>query len=60
MTNVNHTMEHLKVINLSSVCPLNFRQPSKQPGFRFLKWHINAENHKTNNFYCIFKARNFK
>jgi len=35
--------------------PLNFSQPSSQPGFRFLKWCTSSENHKMNNFIAFFK-----
>jgi hypothetical protein len=38
-----------------SDCPLNFMQPSSQPGFKFLKWDKNAEMHKTNDFNAFFK-----
>jgi len=40
-----------------TVCPLNFRQPSSQLVFIFLKWCKNANDHKTNHFISFFKVK---
>jgi len=48
-------MHNVSVVQfIFTVHPLNFRQPSSWPDFKFHKWFKYAENHKTNNFYLIF------